>query len=430
MKPDNDFSPKIINDLEGLFLILRIRLGKYFFNFKNYPLFQRNPIKSIKEIISIRNKTTLLKVIKFRGKYYSTPSIPSFPSKAYDNMVAKGGLNFSGFGSPQKLQLDTVLLAITNKCTFNCKHCYEKHNINIGSEVSVDVWKSAINELQKNGVSIIVFTGGEPLLSFEKLIELVKYVDKSKSEVHVHTTGLGLTEGKAIQLSKAGVSAVAVGLDDFQEERFDVLRGYKGAFNIANKALRTLNNIGILTYINSCISKELIKNNGLYKLFELAKSLNVSMIQLLEPRPNGGYLNNFREVQLNEDEIAVSREFTLIGNTSKKYKDYPLIYNLAFLESPKNFGCLMGGLSHFYIDSKGNVNPCVFLPVSFGNIQETSIAEIFEKMRKAIPFPLKKECPSVLLHNSINHAFTETDRMPVRYESIKTEFNRLYEMES
>jgi len=36
------------------------------------------------------------------------------------------------------------------------------------------------------------------------------------------------------------------------------------------------------------------------------------------------------------------------------------------------------------IDSKGNVNPCVFLPVTFGNIMEEYFRSIYRRMRERI----------------------------------------------
>ena len=115
------------------------------------------------------------------------------------------------------------------------------------------------------------------------------------------------------------------------------------------------------------------------------------------------------------------------GNNQKTYKDYPLIYYVAHIEGPEQMGCMMGGLSHFYIDSSGNVNPCVFLPVSFGNIMESEFEEIYNKMRMSIPHPLHKECPSVLLSDKLKKIHESGAKIPISFNRIKEEWEKLYD---
>ena len=43
-----------------------------------------------------------------------------------------------------------------------------------------------------------------------------------------------------------------------------------------------------------------------------------------------------------------------------------------------------------YIDAGGNVSPCVFLPVSFGNIMRRSVREIYADMKRR--FPTENRC--------------------------------------
>jgi MoaA/NifB/PqqE/SkfB family radical SAM enzyme len=86
----------------------------------------------------------------------------------------------------------------------------------------------------------------------------------------------------------------------------------------------------------------------------------------------------------------------------------------------------MGGLSHLHIDSLGNVNPCALLPVTFGNILEEDFTAIYERMRKAIPHPLHKECPSITL-GKVLEARSDGGRLsPVPFESVSQEWQALF----
>ena len=78
--------------------------------------------------------------------------------------------------------------------------------------VPIEKIVEAINQLQKMGVSIIILTGGEPLIEFDKLEAILYQVDLNLSEFHIHTSGNGLTLEKAKKLKGLGISAAAVGL--------------------------------------------------------------------------------------------------------------------------------------------------------------------------------------------------------------------------
>ena len=38
-----------------------------------------------------------------------------------------------------------------------------------------------------------------------------------------------------------------------------------------------------------------------------------------------------------------------------------------------------------YVDAFGDVSPCVFTPMSFGNVQNKSVTEVFDDMREHFP---------------------------------------------
>ncbi len=142
----------------------QVSFGKYFLQRNKYPLFFRNPFNSeFIKTLKIRKKLQLQKVINFNGRVFLSLVVPSYPSKAFDNMVVNGGLNFTLAGTKYKSQIDSAFLAVTSNCNLQCKHCYEKHNINQKNSLSTVEWKSLINKLQNRGVSVIILTGGEPM---------------------------------------------------------------------------------------------------------------------------------------------------------------------------------------------------------------------------------------------------------------------------
>lgn len=406
-----------------LWLRFGTSLWKYVLQKWKYPLF------SLKALTLLGNRELLPsgKCVKFARRYYSgILGVPHWPSPAFDHMAGKGGLNFSDSGTPLKTHIDSVMLAITRKCRCNCQHCYEYENLTEHESVPVSRWKDVVRELQEMGVSIIVFSGGEPMLRFEGLIELLASGDKNRSDFHVHSAGHGVTYARAAALKKAGLDSAAIGIDDFDPEVHDRIRGKKGSFAEAVAALDHFRRAGIFTYVNVCLRKELVSHGYLWKFYQAMKELQVGAILLLEPKPYGKYFHT----EVNGISPDFYREtvtdFFLSANRDRKYRDYPLVSYMAYFEDPRRFGCNMAGLSHLYINSVGDVQPCIFLPVSFGTIMKEPFSTIYRRMREAVPGPLYKQCPSISLSSIIKQKHRQGIKLPVPFYHIEKEWRQMF----
>ena len=51
------------------------------------------------------------------------------------------------------------------------------------------------------------------------------------------------------------------------------------------------------------------------------------------------------------------------------------------------FGCTAGGTDRFYVNAKGDVQPCEFLNISFGNILQEPFERIYARMREVFEVP-------------------------------------------
>lgn len=387
-----------------------------------YPLFR---VREAFSSYRIGRRLKLHKLVRFNEGFFISPVLPRYPSAAFDHMVASGGLNISKAGTILKSQISMIILGITRKCSLHCKHCYEHFNIGSEEIVPLDRWKGALDEIQEVGAGVVVFSGGEPTLRYEGLIELLESGNKNRSEFHLHTSGQGVTPERAMELRRAGLTAAAVGLDDVDAGRHDTLRGFQGSHAQASLALRHFHNAGVFTYTNMCLTKEIIRNGDLWAYLDFVKDLKVGFIQMLEPRPCGGYSAADNSVLLTAEERRQATDFFVRGNTRWKYRHHPLIYHVAYTESPEQMGCMMGGLSHMTVDSMGNVMPCVFLPVTFGNIMEEDFRSIYQRMRDEIPRPIHMECPSITLAETLRTKARESHGWPIPYEAIQKEWEAL-----
>ena len=71
-------------------------------------------------------------------------------------------------------------------------------------------------------------------------------------------------------------------------------------------------------------------------------------------------------------------------NLRREYKDFPAIYAQSIEEDENHFGCTAGGIDRFYINAKGDVQPCEFLNISFGNVQDENFEDIYDKNEECI----------------------------------------------
>lgn len=403
-----------------------ISLEKYLFHRKRYPLFSLKLMNAYRKI----NKLDLPKITKFNHHYYTAIlRVPHWPSKAYDSMVARGGLNLMASGTSMKTQLDCAILGVSQRCVYHCEHCYDYFNLSGSDSVPVEKWRDVIKEFQKKGVSIIVFSGGEPMLRFEELLVLLESSEKNLSDFHIHTSGYGVTAKKARALQVAGLRAAGISLDHFRQERHDAFRGCPGAWQDALQAVQCFRESGIFPYLNVCLTKNLVRSRGLWELLKLAKDLKVGIMNLLEPRPCGRYMAADGDELFSDEERTAAVDFFKKANRSEKYKDYPFVSYIHYYEQPEYFGCLMGGLSHLYIDSQGDVQPCVFLPVSFGNILKEDFQDIYKKMKNATPGPLYDQCPSISLSKTISTKKDQGSPLPIPYKEIEGEWKEMFEKE-
>jgi len=380
----NDSGVRYIGGIRALPVWLRLltSYGRYLFRPRRYPLCILSCSKGglLKSMHTVKD-LHLLKVVKSDGGYRYCLTVPKWPSQPYDHMAVLGGLNINAAGTKFKQQVDHAILAVSRKCAYRCRHCYERPHIASEETVPLNAWKRTVRDLQAMG---------------------------------------------ARALKDAGLEVAAVGLDDVNPERHDALRGYPGAFREALGAIRCFRRAGIFTYINLCLTKDLVHSGGLPALLELAKDLGVGAIRFLEPVPVGGYQGENRAYLFSDDDRAATMDFFIRVNSSRRYADYPFISYEAYSEALERLGCMMGGHSHFSIDSLGNVVPCVFLPVSFGNIQDENLPCIFQRMRLAIPGPCRQGCSAALLASAVNKQANCGTPLPVPFSAMRSEWRRLY----
>jgi MoaA/NifB/PqqE/SkfB family radical SAM enzyme/protein-L-isoaspartate O-methyltransferase len=307
------------------------------------------------------------KAVRFGGRFVVNTNFPPFPSRAFENL-AEG---FRSLGDAGQRRLFSVTLAVTNRCTYDCWHCYNAGRSQ--EDLSLRTWKNVAAELQEMGAVMVTFTGGEPLLRND-LDEIVALFDE-RSCLVLGTTGAGLTAERARRLRDGGLFAVGISLDSTDRREHDRLRGHNGAFRTAVDALQIAGQAGLYPYVVAVATREFLRRGRFMRFMRFAAQCGALEVHLLEPGAVGKLAGR-------TDVLLTAAESRMILDYQREVAEddqLPILSSYAYLEASEAFGC-GAGLTHLYIDGSGEVYPCQMVPLSFGNVGREPLARILHSM--------------------------------------------------
>jgi len=342
------------------------------------------------------------KLTRIDGKLVINSFLPPFPSEAFRTLASGMRSLVEGRAVPV-----SAYLALTNRCRFRCWHCSKEYRES--DELPIDAVLRTIWELQDLGVSIIGLTGGEPLLR-DELEEIVGAVDERSATV-LFTSGDGLTHERAAELKRRGLFGIAVSLDHFDPQIHNRRRGREDAFETAVNAIRISRAKGFYTMIQLVATRDIINAETIEDYLRLARDLDVHEIRLLEPMPTGRLLNGDQCCCLTEEERAELRK---LHERTNRDRTLPKVCAFAHIEHGDMYGC-GAGFQHMYIDADGNVCPCDFVPVSFGNVKKEGVKTIWRRLNGAFSRP--RRC-CFLMQNAERLKKAFTGKLPIPYEDV------------
>lgn len=307
------------------------------------------------------------KVITFGDRFVVNTNFPPYPSPAFDNLAEQ----FGQLGDAATRRLYSVTLAVTNRCPFNCWHCYNAGRSQ--TDMPLAALKHLAGDVQNLGAVMVTLTGGEPLLR-DDLADITRAFDP-RSCLVLGTTGEGLTPARARELRDSGFFAVGISLDSDLELEHDRLRGRPGAFQTALKGLQIARENGLYPYVVSVATREFLQRDRFLPFLRFAASAGALEVHLLEPSATGK-LAGQTDVLLT---AAERQQLFAYQSEVAQRNDLPILSAFAYLESAEAFGC-GAGLTHLYIDGSGEVCPCNLVPLSFGNLTRQPLQQILDRM--------------------------------------------------
>jgi MoaA/NifB/PqqE/SkfB family radical SAM enzyme len=225
------------------------------------------------------------------------------------------------------------------------------------------------------------------------------------------TSGFGLPP-RSRALRAAGLEVVEISLDTFDETAFNRRRGHREAFRIALDAAEAALADGFYVVLGMLIDGAMLARDAFDGYMRRASALGVHEVRVYGARPSVP-LGRHRFRGLTSAQLARVAAFQRRWNGEP---DAPTVSSIDHAEVPGGYGCT-GGTCFAHVSAAGELTPCTMSPVSFGNVRERPLAEVYATLREHYPHSLRR-CPLPAVWELIRDV--PDDALPVRDEATVT----------
>lgn len=269
----------------------------------------------------------------------------------------------------------TATLSVTPNCPCNCVHCSaDRFVTKEGRMLSTEELAGVVDQTLDLGVCTLIFTGGEPMAR-KDLYDQIARVDKNRAHVMIFTCGAFLNEENVQRLKDAGLGSMNVSFDADTAEDHDRLRRRPGTFEQAIAGAKAARKAGIMVGMSTYATHETIDDGRLEHLLKIARDEGFHETTIFDCVPTGNFLNR-------GDLVLGRKDIMKVRGLADRYNADAAPFGVtaqAKANAPDGGGCF-GSFSQFYMTCYGDINPCDFNPVSFGNVHERPLAEIWRRM--------------------------------------------------
>lgn len=294
-----------------------------------------------------------------------------------------------------------VVWDITYACNLKCKHCYASAGKTLEDELTTEEAKQVIDKLDRVSVPIVAFSGGEPLVR-KDFLELARYTIDKGIYVAVATNATLITKEKAHEIKEAGIEFVQISLDGSSAETHDSFRGINGVFEKTLQGIKNCVEEGLFVNIATTATK--YNYDEIPKIMDLCEQLSVNWFMLYNfvPTGRGEFI---AENDLSPDErekvlkelwrklksgskvnvLSTAPQFARVALESEIGENEKIVpthfANPSLSKELVNLAEFIGGCGcgRFYcaIRPNGNIEPCVFFPLTVGNIKEDDFENLW-----------------------------------------------------
>jgi len=307
-----------------------------------------------------------------------------------------------------KNALRTVDICLDYHCNFKCSHCYAADfNDDRKSYLSLDEIYRVIDQCSDEGALHFNIIGGEPTLN-ANLFELCDYIDRKPALISLATNGSMITLEYAQKLKKHNIDVILLSLDSTKKDAQDAFRGPNFYAN-AIEALKHCLNAKLKVYISTVLTKENIKDGTIKNLSDFCEKHKL-LLHVNLPALMGNWK---KRDDLFLDKIDQEEIKALYKNKYIRSCEMSTYFSPA----------CRTGIEKLHITAYGDVMPCTFIPISFGNIKNESLKTIRKRIFAHPLINASNELCIPATNKKYHHFMTKklktSHNLPISYKDIK-----------
>ena len=315
--------------------------------------------------------------------------------KFFTNFLA----NAVWFGKDQRAKLKEeggevpwiILLSPSMRCNLRCTGCYAG-NYSKKDDIAKEEVDRLVKEARDLGIYYIIILGGEPFINDYMLDIYEKYSDVMFSPF---SNGTMITAEVADRIKKLGNVIPMLSLEGFEEET-DGRRG-KGVFKKVMNVMDMLKERGILFGVSCATSRNNINTVTSDEFIDMLieKGSRMSWYFLYMPvgeRPS-------------VKDMLTPEQRLYLGERTRKLRTEKTYFTLDFFNDAPYVGGCIAGKYFCHINSKEDVEPCIFAHFATCNVKgkplkEAFKSDYFKELRDRQPYNKNLLLPCMMIDNT------------------------------
>ena len=318
-------------------------------------------------LIQLREEQDPLIEILRRGINQSNPT---FRNKLVNCMLIK----HHWYGSVRRDEMRSqglhipgvILISPTMRCNLRCTGCYAASYSN-KDDLEYEVIDRVLTEMEEMGTYWATILGGEPLIRQD-----MKEIYKKHPDIffQIYTNGTLIDKKVAKEIAELGNMIIIFSLEGFEEET-DARRG-KGVFRKVMEAMDNLREVGVPFGFSIMVSRNNVDTAISDKFTDM----------LMEKGCLIGWYFLYIPVGPDADAslmpTAEQRELMRVRGPQYIRNKKPIFTIDFWNDAPHMGGCIAGARYFLHINSRGDVEPCIFIHMATDNIHDKSLREIID----------------------------------------------------
>lgn len=288
-----------------------------------------------------------------------------------------------------------ILFDPTSACNKKCKGCWAAE-YGYSQSLTYEEMQSIVSQGKAMGTHFYMLTGGEPLIRKNDIIKLCE--ENPDCAFMSYTNGTLIDEKFCEEVKRVGNLAFALSIEGTEESN-DFRRG-EGSYADTVRAMKLMQEHKCLYGISVCYTR---------KNMEYVTS-DAFIDEMISYGVKYGWYFNYMPVGHGADKELIpspkQREmmYYWLRKMRKSETGKPIMV-MDFQDDGEYVGgCIAGGRNYFHINSKGDIEPCVFIHYSDSNIRTHTLIEalqnpLFMEYRKGQPFNDNHLRPCPMLEN-------------------------------